>query len=795
MAIKKSQLYATLWDSCNALRGTMDASQYKNYVLIMLFAKYLSDKEQQGEIELEVPDGCHFSDFIALKQNEHIGEQLNIRFEKIVEANQAFLGTLKLPSFNDEANLGKGKTMVETLSKLIGVFEDSGLDFSQNRAADDDLLGDAYEYLMKKFSVESGKSKGQFYTPAEVSRVIARLLHLDDLTRGSQTIYDPTCGSGSLLLRALAETPNQAPTLYGQDLDQGVAALAKLNMLLHGIISAEIEVGDTLNDPQFKKGGMLQTFDVCIANPHFSKKGWLTQGGEADKYHRWSAHLLPPKKCGDYAFLMHLIASMRPDTGRGACILPHGVLFRGHAEKAIRQDIVDRHFIKGIIGLPPKLFFGTGIPASILVIDKRDAASRKGIFFIDAKEGYRKDGNMNRLREQDILRIIDAWDDHLDIPHYARLATWDEIRANDYNLNIPRYITPRDTEVHHDIHCHLAGGLPEADILAMQETWAHCPTLKDALFCQKEGKWQLAVEPDSVLPTILHDPSFKANIERHTEAFLRWANDTEGQMLAIGPNCNPKLLIKAWGKSLFQYIEAAHAIIDPYTDYDILLNYWADTMQDDCYMVSNDGWTIPLPLTFATTEKGKVKTNYTDILCDLLPYDVVVSAHFAQEQSQVDSAEQSLDEAKQAIDEHTEQYADTFDTFEKLNDKAVKAAMKQNYDPDDLAALRRYLTLTAARKKAKDHHATLCKALTQKVVDYYAALTPEQVAADVVRHKWMPALLSSIRREQDAQAQKIAATVADLARRYEHTLPELQTDVEQHDNEVKHFLQQMGYKA
>ena len=387
MAIKKSQLYSTLWESCNALRGSMDASQYKDYVLMVLFVKYLSDKALKGEKLLNVPDGCYFSDFVALKQNANIGEQINKKLEKIQQENAPYIGSLALPNFNDKVKFGEGKQMVDTLSKLIAVFENDNLDFSKNRVADDDLLGDAYEYLMKNFAAESGKSKGQFYTPAEVSRVIAKVLHLEDFSSAKTTIYDPTCGSGSLLLRALAETAKGKASLYGQEMDSTTSTLAQLNMLLHGINNAKIYGGkDTLNDPQNVESGRLKTFDVCIANPPFSKKDWLktSSGGAEDMYERWSPELLPPAKCGDYAFLLHLIHSMKTDTGRGACILPHGVLFRGNAEYEIRKDLIKSKVIRGIIGMPSNIFFGTGIPASIIIIDKKDWNNNKGIFFIDA---------------------------------------------------------------------------------------------------------------------------------------------------------------------------------------------------------------------------------------------------------------------------------------------------------------------------------------------------------------------------------------------------------------------------
>ena len=464
MAIKKSQLYSKLWEACDELRGGMDASQYKDYVLVVLFIKYLSDKKKSGDKSLliELPKGCSFDDLVQLKGSKDIGEKVNVILAKIASAND-LEGVVNNADFADETKLGKGKDLVDTVSGLIGVFQDEDLDFSNNRAADDDLIGDAYEYLMKNFATQSGKSKGQFYTPAEVSRVMAKVIGIGDDKRRMISIYDPTCGSGSLLLRASAEAKG-AVAIQGQEKDVATIGMARMSMVVHGVDDPDLRHGDTLTDPLHKRNDReLCTFDYVVANPPFSVKSWLKGASEEDPFGRWGhgegVAPVPPPKCGDYAFLLHILKSMKP-SGRAAVILPHGVLFRGNAEAEIRKYIVRHHWIKGIIGLPPNLFFGTGIPACIIVLDKAGAAASKGVFMIDAKDGFAKDGAKNRLRESDVRRIVDVWNAGENVPHYAQFVKYADIEANDYNLNIPRYVAPSDKEVRQNLTSHLKGGIP-----------------------------------------------------------------------------------------------------------------------------------------------------------------------------------------------------------------------------------------------------------------------------------------------------------------------------------------------
>src|SRR5690242_15780619 len=420
MALKKSDLYSSLWRSCDELRGGMDASQYKDFILTLLFVKYVSDKAKIDPHSLiDVPAGGSFDDMLAAKGDKEIGDRFNKIIGALAEAND-LQKVIDLADFNDEEKLGKGKEMQDRLTKLVTIFAD--LDFRGSRAEGDDLLGDAYEYLMRHFATESGKSKGQFYTPAEVSRILAKVVGIGRQTRQDQTVYDPACGSGSLLLKAAAEAP-RGMTIYGQEKDNATWALSKMNMILHGNENAEIEKGDTITSPQFTSGAQLKTFDYVVMNPPFSVKSW--NNGLENDYGRFE-YGRPPEKNGDYAFLLHILKSLK-STGKAAVILPHGVLFRGNAEATIRKQLLRRGYIKGVIGLPANLFYGTGIPACIVVLDKENAQARTGVFMIDASKGFMKDGPKNRLRSQDIHKIVDVFTHQLEVDRYSRMVPLTEI--------------------------------------------------------------------------------------------------------------------------------------------------------------------------------------------------------------------------------------------------------------------------------------------------------------------------------------------------------------------------------
>lgn len=812
MAVKKSELYSTLWKCCDELRGGMDASQYKDYVLVILFVKYISDKSRSdAAFDIEIPDGCYFEDFVALKGNPNIGEEINKKMQKLAEANQ--LEGVFVADFDDEAKLGKGKDKVETLSKLIAVFQNENLDFSKNRAADDDLIGDAYEYLMKNFATESGKSKGQFYTPAEVSRVMAKVIGLSNAKNGKRTtIYDPTCGSGSLLLRAMCETPEGA-TVYGQEKDNATVGLAKMNMILHNEIYADIKQGDTINDPQFKDDDQLKTFDYIVANPPFSTKSWLKSAKAEDEYHRWGEGVkigVPPEKNGDYAFLLHIVRSLK-QTGCAACILPHGVLFRGNAEAQIRKYLVaEKRYIKGIIGLPANLFFGTGIPACIIIIEKSEAAGRKGVFMIDAKSGYIKDGAKNRLREQDIRRIVDVWQLQCDVPHFARFVPMEEIERNDYNLNIPRYVSAPDTEILQDIDAHLYGGLPKHDIDQLATYWDVCPLLRSDLFSEhptREGYYSLNCEQDAIRDTVSANVDFQKQSEVFKRSFADWCDKHHNELNSLVQSFAPKTLIEQLGNSLLDIFGADRSLVDAYDVYDCLMNYWGEAMQDDCYMISSGGWTVqlytPQPASKKSDDKKKEKKAATpeDIVCDLLPVPIVVDEYFADKRNLIVAAEELLSQNEAQLAELIEEQAENFldeDNFPdgKMTDANIKKRIKaldKKVDAEELAVLQKYLDLkgdiSLNKKLIKERKYDLLTALLVK----YADLSEEDIKRLVIEKKWFASLGSRLEGEMQRISQQLTSKVSALAERYSQTLPEIDAEIADLEAKVAAHLKQMGY--
>ena len=789
----------------------MDASQYKDYVLVLLFVKYVSDKyagDPNGLIE--VPEGGSFADMVALKGDKEIGEKINIIIARLAEAND-LKGVIDVADFNDPEKLGTGKEMVDRLSNLVTIFNRAELDFRNNRAEGDDILGDAYEYLMRHFATESGKSKGQFYTPAEVSRIMAKAIGISGAKSADQTIYDPTCGSGSLLLKARDEAP-AGITIYGQEKDVATRALAKMNMVLHDCPTAEIWRDNTLASPHFKTAeGGLKTFDFVVANPPFSDKAWGTGLDPAnDQFDRF-AFGVPPAKNGDYAYLLHVLASLKT-TGKGAVILPHGVLFRGNAESEIRRRIIRKGYIKAIIGLPANLFYGTGIPACIVVLDKENAQARTGIFMIDASKGFVKDGNKNRLRSQDIHKIVDAFTKQLSLPRYSRMVPLAEIEKHDFNLNIPRYIDASEPEDLQDIEAHLKGGVPLRDLDAMADYWAVLPSVRDGLFGpgDRPGYASPKVEPAGVKPAILGHAEFASYSARVNQVFAGWRAAHIERLKGIVVGDKPKRLIEEIAEDLLVRF-ADVPLIDKYDVYQHLMTYWAEVMQDDVYIVAQDGWAAARQIRELVknaegkfTEAPDITIGRQKLKAELIPPALIVARFFAKEQAALEALEAKVEEIGRALEEMEEEQGgedgllmDAKTEKGKLTAKSVKDRLRdiggdQTVD-EERAALNACLKLMEQEKEAADAEKDAKTALDTKTVKQYAKLTDAEIKLLVVEDKWLAALQADVAGELDRVSQALTGRVKLLTERYVSPLPKLAQSVDALQAKVDAHLKRMGF--
>lgn len=801
MAIKKTELYSSLWASCDALRGGMDASQYKDYVLTLLFLKYVSDKAQANPYAMiEVPEGASFDDLIKLKGNKNIGEGINKVINLIAEAND-LQGVINVADFNDEDKLGKGKDMIDRLSNLLGIFE--GLDMGGNRAGDDDLLGDAYEYLMRHFATESGKSKGQFYTPSEVSRILAKVIGITAETPQDATVYDPTSGSGSLLLKASDEAP-RGLSIYGQEMDNATSALARMNMILHDNATAKIVQGNTLSSPEWKNAdGQLKTFDFAVANPPFSTKSWTSGlNPNEDEFGRfvWG---VPPEKNGDYAFLLHLLKSLK-STGKAAIILPHGVLFRGNAEARIRENLIKQGYIKAIIGLPANLFYGTGIPACIIVVDKEDAAQRDSIFMIDASKGFIKDGNKNRLRSQDVHKIVDVFTQASTLPGYSRSVPLDEIASNDYNLNIPRYIDSSTPEDLHDLAAHLQGGIPNQDIDQLQQFWQVFPSMRDSLFTPlREGYSQINLPASEIKTHILQHTEFTAFAQQALQPFSAWAQ--QANFPAISLDDKPKDIIHRISEDLLARYHNT-PLLDKYAMYQILMNYWADTLQDDVYVLVQEGWIAGKKVRELVVKKGKKLTESPDLVIkrvrykmELIPPALIVQRYFAEQQAQLDQLQSTLDDILQQqeslIEEHTGEeglLVEALSDSDKVTKTTVNARLRVTTDEEEREVLEQAKQLFDLETSTKAQLKTSQEKLDLAVLGQYDKLNKNEIKELLVEDKWLATLQSQIEAEIERITQQLASRLQELKERYSEPLPEITQKVAHLSNKVAEHLKAMG---
>lgn len=893
--MKKSELYSMLWEACNKLRGGVEPSRYKDYVLVLLFFKYVSDRYKgQPFAEFTISKGASFEDLIAAKGKSDVGERVDKIIQKFLEDNR-LQGSLPDVSFNNPEELGSGKELVDKVSGLIAVFQNPAIDFKNNRASGDDIIGDAYEYFMMKFAQESGKSKGQFYTPSEVSRIIARLIGIGNIKQmptKKWTLYDPAAGSGSLLIRSADEAPvdengDSIVTIFGQEKYPDTAGLAKMNFILHNKGTGEIKSGNTLSTPQYlDEFNELKKFDFIVMNPPFSDKSW-TDGIKPsdDKYKRFDGYSIPPEKNGDYAWFLHVLKSL-DSNGKAGIVMPHGVLFRGNTEETIRIEVLKKKYIKGIVSLPQNLFYGTGIPACIIIIDKEDAETREDIFLIDASRGFKKDGSKNRLREQDIEKIVQTFINRDVIPGYSCVVKYTEIlEKNGGNLNIPRYIQKIDDTLPQNIAAHLKGGIPGTDVDSLKKLWSIAPTLKQEIFTcidEEHDIYKLSLASSEIESTINQDTSVLAQKKHETEIFFeQWKEEIKGIILGINANTNPKELIRTIAAKLRIVYEQAK-LLDNYDVYDCLLNYWNAKLQDDVYAIRAGGYEVAKEIDYEYAKKKQKDESGETIEVDdtskvksfegaLIPKEIMEEFFFAEELTELTSLmeqsaaleaeldemreEESGDEGllKEVLNEKGDSIpkSNLIKRIKELDDKkssvvmdammrlmslfeegktaemevlirevpklgefdirnkngafakaklkaALKAATESAVVPEiyaeEYAALAKYSEKYAEMAVADKAYKVARKALDEKLVAKYAELTTEEIKYLLFDMKWMAKLSSEVCDEIEQVLNVISSKVLLIAKRYEHTLCEIEDRTKESRAAVVSALKRMGYK-
>ena len=841
MAIKKTQIYQSLWDACDELRGGMDASQYKNYILTLLFVKYVTDKylgnpyaeitvfdkEHDPESDADKKVGCSFNDLVELKNDSNIGEGIDKVVSRLAEANPSLKGIIDKDNyFNDTKKFGTGREMVETLTSLISIFQRPELDFKNNKAGGDDIIGDAYEYLMRKFATESGKSKGQFYTPAEVSRVLTLILELDKVNRknfqNGLSIYDCSCGSGSLLIRAMDALPNEVKNIssgYGQEKDTITAGLAKMNAVLHNKATIEIRDGNTFSDPKFKENDNeeeLKTFNFVVANPPFSLKNW-TKGYK--DYGRLLDYQEPPKKNGDYAWVLHIIKSLKSN-GRASVILPLGVLSRGNAEYNIRKKIVDKGLIKGIISLPANLFYGTGIPACILVLDKQDASNRDGIFMIDATKGFKKDGNKNRLREEDIYRITNTFVNGIeDDKTYARFVGYDEIKnQNDYNLNISRYIENSNAEENQDIEGHIKGGIPDSDIDRFNVYFDEFTNLKKSLFKNlRSGYKELKVNKEDIKEVIYNDVDYIEYQNKFNKIIKSYRKFAFEILDNIDNSVDTKELIKSLSEKLISDF-AKLTLLNKYDCYEVLLQYWNEVMNDDVLIVKQNGFEIAksVEIQYKESKKKKneddnknTKTNKqkSDFEGLLIPKELVINKFFLKEKNDIEEINnqiQKLDEEIEEMINDAEEDSSLYDIIVdgKIRETDLKAKIKElekeadikGDDKSDYDLLIKYKNCIDGRKEKATELKNKEKELENFVFKKYDKLTIDEIKELLINKKWLDNIEKGLTEYYQTLSEKLTEGIETIVDRYEETLIDIEDKLKSDEKLVIKDLKTMGFE-
>ena len=591
-----------------------------------------------------------------------------------------------------------------------------------------------------------------------------------------------------------------------------------MNMILHGNETHEIVQGNTLADPKFREGDKLTTFDYLVANPPFSVKTW--KNGVEKDYGRFDGFATPPDKNGDYAFLLHMVKSLK-STGRGAVILPHGVLFRGNSEAQIRKELIKRGYIKAIIGLPANLFYGTGIPACILVLDKKGATSRTGIFMIDASKGFEKDGQKNRLRPRDMRKIMDAYVRQADIDRFSRFVPNSEIEdaKNDYNLNIPRYIDSSKPEDIHDLRAHLQGGIPNRDLDDLQLYWDAFPGLREELFSPlRDGYSELKISKTDIESTVLGFSQYPVISSGTTDLVKSWWQANRAALEGIEGSTRPNDLSSDLGESLLESFRS-HRLLDEYAVYEQLMSYWNTSMHDDVALIVGEGWDAAAKPRAARTWKDKNnKTKYEDAhltfgtgakakrwVMDLIPPSYIIRRFFADGQAQLDQLTADFEAATQAVEDYLEEHAvEEGLLWEAVEDDKItattvrnrlRAAKTEGADPDEIKALNHVASLFAAETAAKKAVKKATTKLEEQALAQYGKLTTDDIKKLVVDDKWGVTIEAGIEGELVAVVQRFTSRLCVLAERYEATVGQLEAEIEAVSVKVAGHLSAMGVDA
>lgn len=546
--------------------------------------------------------------------------------------------------------------------------------------------------------------------------------------------------------------------------------------------------------------------------PPFSVKSW--NNGLENDYGRFE-YGTPPDKNGDYAFLLHVLKSLK-STGKAAIILPHGVLFRGHAEADIRRNLLKRGFVKGIIGLPPNLFYGTGIPACIVVLDKENAVGRTGVFMIDASKGFMKDGNKNRLRAQDIHKIVDAFNKQIEIGRYSRMVPLKEIAdaKNDYNLNIPRYIDSSEPEDIQDLQAHLHGGIPDRDLDALDEYWKAFSSLRSALFAEnRPGYCDLVIPIAEVQQAVLESPKFKKYAAKVDDAVDEWFAVHRPQLAKIDENTKPVELIGEISEDLLARFRSM-PLLDAYDVYQQLMSYWNEaTMHDDVFMIMNDGWLGAAKPRKTIEDKDRKLSETPDLVIgsgrsatkykmDLIPPSLMVSTYYYDTQAQIDELTAAAEAATGAIEEYTEEHAiedgmlapamDDDKISKALATARLRVAKREKSDPEEIKALEHLIKLYDAEAAAKKAAKELQAELDAAVLKEYGKLTEDDAKALVLDEKWHATIKSRIAGEVTSLTYDLVARIQQLGERYAQTVGELDSELGDLEGKVAGHLAAMG---